>query len=229
MSDIQPCLCCGVLLSLRQINRHLARLDSQLSHDALATNLDPGSGSVLNISFSVNLGSHLVPASNALPGYNVTRNAMDIVEGKEDNRLEERVHAFENAGAQPASPPLLASVPLHRNPPVTVEDWPDPEDDFDPFDDEWDSQGDNKLAEGDQDPPFIERDNDMPGSGPEDEPLMDNNMLQAFLEMHLGDWTQEEWFDLYFLQPVFALTFRAKRGRIFGMEPAKRWVSQVNL
>ncbi|CEL54835.1 hypothetical protein RSOLAG1IB_11780 [Rhizoctonia solani AG-1 IB] len=136
MSDIQPCLCCGVLLSLRQINRHLARLDSQLSHDALATNLDPGSGSVLNISFSVNLGSHLVPASNALPGYNVTRNAMDIVEGKEDNRLEERVHAFENAGAQPASPPLLASVPLHRNPPVTVEDWPDPEDDFDPFDDE---------------------------------------------------------------------------------------------
>ena len=89
-------------------------------------------------------------------------------------------------------------MPLNRNPRVTIEDWPDPEDDFAHSEHGSDSSEDNNEPTNgpDQDPEFIEQGNLPLGAHPEDKPLMNDNMLHAFLEMHLGDYTQDEWFNL---------------------------------
>lgn len=82
---------------------------------------------------------------------------------------------------------------------MTIEEWPDPDDNFAHLDRGVDSSDDDEetIDGPDRDPPFVERGNAALGVHPEDEPLMDDAMLHAFLEMNLGDYVKEEWFDLY--------------------------------
>ncbi|CAE7227515.1 unnamed protein product, partial [Rhizoctonia solani] len=106
-------------------------------------------------------------------------------------------------------PPPFEPVPVRHNPPVTIEDWPDPDGLFDQSvngddengkdgeDGEDDEDDGDKEDTPDGDPVFVERDNEGLGAYAEDEPLMDDDMLRAFLEMHLGDFAEDEWFDLY--------------------------------
>jgi hypothetical protein len=82
--------------------------------------------------------------------------------------------------------PLFSEpVPLHRNPPVTIEDWPDPEDDFAGSD-----TSDDGLP---PEPEFLERRDTPLGNHPKDEAVMDDEELLKFLKENLGDVADEEW------------------------------------
>ncbi|KAG8743020.1 hypothetical protein FRC10_000530 [Ceratobasidium sp. 414] len=98
---------------------------------------------------------------------------------------------IDNARALP--PELPPAQGLRRNPPVTIEDWPDPDDDFAALDD-----GDNgaPIDNADQDPEYVERDAPL-AFDPNDKPVLDNEEIWVFLEDHLGDLTDEEWIDMY--------------------------------
>lgn len=81
---------------------------------------------------------------------------------------------------------------------MTIEELPDPDDTFARSDHGSDhSNDDEELVGGpDRDPQFVEREDAALGAHPEDEPLMDDDMLHAFLEMNLGDYAKDEWFEL---------------------------------
>jgi hypothetical protein len=89
---------------------------------------------------------------------------------------------------------LPPAPPLRRNR-VIIEDWRDPEDDFNDFD--GDDEDDNlpHVDGEDHDPLFFELD---PGQGlnPEDEPALDDNELWEFLQAELGDLADDEWIDM---------------------------------
>jgi hypothetical protein len=87
------------------------------------------------------------------------------------------------------TPPAPA---LRRNR-VTIEDWPDPEEDFDG---DFDEDNNNPPADGeDQDPPYIEPDPHQ-GFNPEDEPALNDDELWDFLQAELGDLADGEWIDM---------------------------------
>ncbi|KAG8728624.1 hypothetical protein FRC11_010575, partial [Ceratobasidium sp. 423] len=94
--------------------------------------------------------------------------------------------------------PPLELVPVHCNPQVTIEDWADPDDDYASSYTSSDfSEDDEEVPHSpDQDPAFIKQGGEPLGAHPEDEPLMDNGMLHAFLDMQLGDYAKDEWFNL---------------------------------
>ncbi|KAF8597430.1 hypothetical protein BDV93DRAFT_513342 [Ceratobasidium sp. AG-I] len=98
---------------------------------------------------------------------------------------------IEDGNGPPAPPPeLLPARGLRRNPPVTIEDWPDPNDSSATSDSD-----DNPNGNGDQDPPYIER--DMPQRlDPDDKPALNDDVLFALLEAELGDLADEEWIDM---------------------------------
>jgi hypothetical protein len=80
-----------------------------------------------------------------------------------------------------------------RNLPVTIEDWPDPDDDFDDSDNEYINRP--PTPGEDQDPPYVEPDLEQ-GLNPEDEPALDENELWDFLQGQLGDLANDEWMDM---------------------------------
>ncbi|KAG8728612.1 hypothetical protein FRC11_010615, partial [Ceratobasidium sp. 423] len=94
--------------------------------------------------------------------------------------------------------PPLEPVPVCRNLQVTIEDWADPDDDYASSYAGSDlSEDDEEVPHGpDQDPAFVERGGEPLGAHPEDEPLMDDGMLCAFLDMRLGNYAEDEWFNL---------------------------------
>lgn len=91
---------------------------------------------------------------------------------------------------------------MHRNPPVTVQELPDPDDAFAHLDHGLDYLDDEEPVGGpDHGPPFVEWEDAPLGGHPEDEPLMHDAMLRAFLDMSLGDYAETEWFDLCEFHP----------------------------
>ncbi|CEL55918.1 hypothetical protein RSOLAG1IB_01930 [Rhizoctonia solani AG-1 IB] len=84
---------------------------------------------------------------------------------------------------------------LRRNPPVTIEEWPDIDD-----------LGSDKASDEDEpvpadgldcDPPFTERET-LPGFDPIDEPLLTDEEMLEILEMELGDFEEsDEWINMY--------------------------------
>ncbi|CAE6441159.1 unnamed protein product [Rhizoctonia solani] len=83
---------------------------------------------------------------------------------------------------------------LRRNPPVTIEEWPDIDD-----------LGSDKASDEDEpvpadgldcDPPFTERET-LPGFDPIDEPLLTDEEMLEILEMELGDFEEtDEWINM---------------------------------
>ncbi|KAG8727740.1 hypothetical protein FRC10_005683 [Ceratobasidium sp. 414] len=91
----------------------------------------------------------------------------------------------------PSPPPELERVhQVRRNPPVTIEDWDDP-DDPEPSEA---SDDDEPAAGEDRDPEYVER-AEVPGFNPNDGPDMDDEQFANFLEMRLGDLAEDEWID----------------------------------
>jgi hypothetical protein len=87
-------------------------------------------------------------------------------------------------------PPPAPEFPRNR---VIIEDWPDPDDDFNNSDNENDN---HPPANGeDQDPPYVEPDPER-GLDPEDEPALNEDELWAFLHAELGDLADDEWIDM---------------------------------
>ncbi|KAG9074109.1 hypothetical protein FRC06_010925 [Ceratobasidium sp. 370] len=77
---------------------------------------------------------------------------------------------------------------LRRNPPVTIEDWPEP--DLDPHDHE------DGLEDGlGDDPEPVEMDV-QPDLDPLVEPRLTDEEARRVLNLHLGDLAEEEWFDM---------------------------------
>ncbi|KAB5587362.1 hypothetical protein CTheo_9203 [Ceratobasidium theobromae] len=68
-----------------------------------------------------------------VPGDNVNGNRGDDqmdVENLDNDTLAESVQDTIEMDSRGENSPQLESVPIRRNPPVTIEDWPDPDDDF---------------------------------------------------------------------------------------------------
>ncbi|CUA77976.1 hypothetical protein RSOLAG22IIIB_12956 [Rhizoctonia solani] len=194
LDKTSPCPHCGKPLCPRQINRHLAGMATS----AAANHNHPDSDSDLHS----NPDFEIDPVGSPLPE-SVTSNGaghpMDLEGDLDDDEPMDAMDIFHQLQLPP-----LESVPIHHNPPVTIEDWPDPEGLFIDLINGEDGEDDEASIDGgefddgpDRDPPFVERGGEDLGAHAEDEPLMDDEMLRAFLEMHLGDYAEEEWFDLY--------------------------------
>jgi hypothetical protein len=83
---------------------------------------------------------------------------------------------------------------IRRNPPVTLEDWPEPEDEMDVG--EEDGFFDYGPMDGlDQDPPYVEHDEPL-RFHPDDEPELPNEAVRAWMDLNLGDLADKEWIDL---------------------------------
>lgn len=82
---------------------------------------------------------------------------------------------------------------LRRNPPVTIEDWPDADDDSVASDDNDD--GALPIDGEDQDLEYVERDAPL-GLDALDEPALDDEALRAILDAELGDLADEEWVEM---------------------------------
>lgn len=85
---------------------------------------------------------------------------------------------------------------IRRNPPVTVEDWPEPP----PDDLYYTSDSESDIADvpsdaSDQDPPFIEQE-EPPAYHPDYEPEFSDQQLRELLELHLGTMDEAEWLEL---------------------------------
>lgn len=74
---------------------------------------------------------------------------------------------------------------------MTIDDWPDPDDDFASSVD----GDDNESVGSNRDPEYVERDVPL-GLNPEDEPALNEEQLRALLEAELGDLADEEWIDM---------------------------------
>ncbi|CUA71183.1 Dynein heavy chain, cytoplasmic [Rhizoctonia solani] len=94
----------------------------------------------------------------------------------------------------PPPEPLAPGTGLRRNPPVTIEDWPDPGSDFYHSDDEEDDTPPDSAHE--QDPPFIERQEPL-RMHPDDEPEFDDEQMLEMLRDILGDIADDQWIDMY--------------------------------
>ncbi|KAF8601263.1 hypothetical protein BDV93DRAFT_510182 [Ceratobasidium sp. AG-I] len=220
---LEPCPICGDLLSARQLSRHrahyrleleqnLAMLDDQddpalhnagLAHTGVGPVLDgadPGPGDIGMVE------QEDEEADNDGDAYA----AEDEDEGEDKDESEDEdigsqgkvryllepdavadMSLVEDDNELPAPPPQLPPAHgLRQNPPVTIEDWPDPDDSS--------ANSDNDggpVDNGEQDPPYIERDVPL-RLDPNDEPALDDNDLLALLEAELGDLADEEWIDM---------------------------------
>ncbi|CAE6352638.1 unnamed protein product [Rhizoctonia solani] len=186
MSDpkLDECPHCGMFLGKQQIWRHIQLYRSVQQPDLDSSfNLGPDSENLA--------ASEDIHEPNQLVG-NTT--IMDRLLGKtvgeamanlEDTSMEPPPQDIANTtlGDETAS---IQPAPLRRNPPVTIEEWPDPEDNFT-----------YSEASSDEDlpvePEFVERKEPL-GAWPKDKAQMNDNKLIEFLEEHLGDAVEEEWF-----------------------------------
>ncbi|CCO32597.1 hypothetical protein BN14_06660 [Rhizoctonia solani AG-1 IB] len=166
-SNIEPCPHCGDLLGPRQICRHLAP-----QHSAFSLNAN----SPLDSSTAA-LGSPDLHNPNSITG--------DVeMDAGGDSLIENFMHNLANVtlGEDGVT---ITPIPQRRNPPVTIEEWPDPEDNF------------AHLEASDEDlppePSFIECSDTPLGEYPEDEALMDDEELLRFLQENLGDRVDKEW------------------------------------
>ncbi|KAF8601344.1 hypothetical protein BDV93DRAFT_510076 [Ceratobasidium sp. AG-I] len=192
--NARPCPHCGDLLSARQIGRHLAQRRHELGQYVAALlqdeeddNDNRGNGD--GDSNGERPPDDLEPLAEDLGDAAI---GMEGVENADDPEILGSVANMSLADDEEsvlAPPPELQHVQgLRRNPPVTIEDWPDPEDDNSAASE--DDEG--PINDVDQDPAYVERD-PLAGFGPEDEPVLDDEQLRAFLEAELGDLADEEW------------------------------------
>ncbi|KAB5587887.1 Transposase family Tnp2 protein [Ceratobasidium theobromae] len=92
----------------------------------------------------------------------------------------------------PPAPPLAPAQGLRRNPPVTIEEWPD-----------IDAGATSDMSDTHEEPLGLNRDPDFietmvpPHFDPRDEPLMTDNDIIQLLQEEYGDLDDKEWIDMY--------------------------------
>ncbi|KAG8733249.1 hypothetical protein FRC10_000335 [Ceratobasidium sp. 414] len=193
----EACPCCSDILSERQLARHLEQYFCQLEYDLEQAGDEPAS--------EPEPEEPDPPPNNIGPVPNeveLNLGAIDFGDmmDKEDDEGEARaldnavgMDLVDNGSSQPDPAPEPAPAPgLCRNPPVMIEEWPDP-----------DAQSVASEAESDlgpinnedRDPEYVEQDVPL-RFDPDNEPLVDNKELWEHLYMELGNDADDEWIDM---------------------------------
>ncbi|KAG8734374.1 hypothetical protein FRC10_011754 [Ceratobasidium sp. 414] len=214
-SNKQPCPCCQKPLGVHQIQRHLTlnrrrlALQLRLDHTRGAGEGGGGGGG----------GGNGEVEGDANPMVDNAGKHIDAVEGTSDNEHIRAGGGMDagNLGAEEPAQPVIEMTPndanvavhdagrdiplnpahgLRRNPPVMIENWPDPEPDAEPLEGEGELD-DNEPVDGpDRDPEYIEH--DMPaGLNPIDEPRLADEEIRQILQRNLGDLAAQQWVDMY--------------------------------
>ncbi|KAG8684518.1 hypothetical protein FRC08_013646 [Ceratobasidium sp. 394] len=202
----ETCPCCGRRMDPRQVQRHLkdvrerqaAELRLQYGGGVGAGN-DETQGNTHPV---VAAAGEQIDVPAAAGGHEDMHVDDDI--GMDNPETEEPVVeappndaglATPNAGADA---PLRPALGLRRNPPVTIEDWPDVEANpgllGDEDEDEDELEGDEPIDGPDRDPPYVEH-NIPPGLDPIDEPRLADDDIREILQRHLGDLAAQQWAD----------------------------------
>ncbi|KAG9076146.1 hypothetical protein FS749_012111, partial [Ceratobasidium sp. UAMH 11750] len=149
MADRQVCPCCQRKLSVRQIYRHMELYQEQLAAELAALgaddNLDPKDGG-LGME-NINMGE-LAQLADAME-FNDPGPVLDDLGADQGNLGAAQGNLDIDALHAPAQG-------LRRNPPVIIEDWPEPDNDAD--NDEDGSESDQSDNIPDDIPEFVERD-----------------------------------------------------------------------
>ncbi|KAG8727174.1 hypothetical protein FRC10_006397 [Ceratobasidium sp. 414] len=193
----EACPCCGDILGEQQLAHHLEQYFRQLEYDLEQAGDEPTS--------EPEPEEPDLPPNNIGPVPNeveLNLGAIDLGDMMDEEDDEGEARALDDAvgmdlvddgSSQPDLAPEPAPAPgLRRNPPVTIEEWPDP-----------DAQSVASEAESDLgpinnedgDPEYVERDVPL-RFDPDDKPLMDNEELWEHLYMELGDDADDEWIDM---------------------------------
>ncbi|KAG8738091.1 hypothetical protein FRC11_001624, partial [Ceratobasidium sp. 423] len=157
MDELEACPHCGVMLGACQIHRHLAVYTVDLDSDSLPALEDvyhPMSPNPPN------------PPDPPVGGVGILVNEEMGEVG--DNPVEVATQDLENMTLG-AEDPIIAPVPLRRNPRVTIEEWPDPDDDF--------ARSEASEDSLPPEPEFIECRDTPLGYHPEDEAVLDDEEL----------------------------------------------------
>ncbi|CAE6465813.1 unnamed protein product [Rhizoctonia solani] len=174
----EECPCCCQLVHPRTVKRHLERFNPMPSGPTRQQRVAIGQPE----------------AGNSLdePHDNLTEDDM-VTNASKDPSPETMSHEDFQDNTMLEQRQLSPDPPvIWRNPPVTVEDWPEPL--FD--DDNGESDTDDVPADSpDRDPPFVEVDG-PPAYHPDNEMEFSDEELQKLLEQHLGSMSEAEWFEL---------------------------------
>ncbi|KAG8736378.1 hypothetical protein FRC10_009390 [Ceratobasidium sp. 414] len=192
------CPCCSKTLSTQQISCHQVLcqqdLDTLDESDGLNPNSDKSDTAPGDAGPAPNDAAPALDNMGEDLGGNNGGDAMgmeeDGVSPEPPDSVANMSIDIDNARALP--PELPPAQGLRRNPPVTIEDWPDPDDDFAASDD---GNNGTLIDDADRDPEYVERDAPLVFD-PDDEPVLDDEEIWAFLEDHLGDLTDKEWIDM---------------------------------
>ncbi|KAF8675483.1 hypothetical protein RHS04_06705 [Rhizoctonia solani] len=173
------CPCCNKLVHPQTVRRHLNRFKPGPPPQAQQHKISVGQpeavedlDEILDILSEVNHNTVSTVAKN---------HGLEIMEFDDDTQ------------DQIPDPPAI-----QQNPPVTVEDWPEPP--FDGSDDQESDIDDVPADSPDQDPPFVESDG-PPAYHPDNKMEFSNEELQQLLELHLGSMSKAEWFELCTSKP----------------------------
>ncbi|KAF8603375.1 hypothetical protein BDV93DRAFT_523439 [Ceratobasidium sp. AG-I] len=198
--NLRLCSGCGEYLSDRQLGRHRALHRHRLEQEIAALMDDdidlPDANPALG-------DPPVVPDDPAAAIDEVKRAVGDAdvgaaIEMDEDGNPGNESQGFPGSVASMSladdgnNPPALQPAQgRRRNPPVTIEDWPDPDSESEA------SEGDAApIDDEDGDPAYIEQDEPL-RFNPDDEPELNDADLWAILEAELGDLADDEWIDMY--------------------------------
>ncbi|QRV93624.1 Transposase family Tnp2 protein [Ceratobasidium sp. AG-Ba] len=197
------CFCCGRDLGTRQLTRHLTIFLEQLDEElALADQFEGSDEDYDTIGYPMGVDDN---------GIDVEGDAIDAQnEAGFDQAQFHELPAVDvgpvdiDIPADPDTAPVEYIPPFigKHNPPVRINNWPDPDPDLDDIDDpgsDGSSIGEEIVDEVDGDPPFEEL--PIPPIEANIDPLFEPDMADAqvrgVMELELGDLAEEEWLALY--------------------------------
>ncbi|KAG8727582.1 hypothetical protein FRC10_005843 [Ceratobasidium sp. 414] len=185
MAGGRICPCCGREISIRQIYWHLGLYRVKLAAELAAhadlsadDDTDPEDG---------DLGVENVDIEELGPAFNGPDPVLGDLGVNQDNLGV----AQGNLGIDALHAPAEG---LRQNPPVRIQDWPEPDDDVDNHEDGLEGNQPEDVL--DDVPAFVELDAQL-GLDPVIEPWLTNKEVRRVLNLHLRDLAEEEWFDLY--------------------------------
>ncbi|QRW13660.1 Transposase family Tnp2 protein [Ceratobasidium sp. AG-Ba] len=193
------CFCCGKRYGTRQLARHLKLYLQQLDEEIAAAQANGQLDDMDEDEDGPQPEGHDMDIDAAEMG------AEDVMEDLGNAQLPANVGAGDvgpDIGDAEDPMPLFAAPEythgLIDNPPIHIDNWPDP--DLDPdVDGEGSSVGDEPVQDDDGDPPFEELPDQADHSIMDSlfEPDMTADEVRAVMDLEYGDLAEQEWLDLY--------------------------------
>ncbi|KEP46533.1 transposase family Tnp2 protein, partial [Rhizoctonia solani 123E] len=180
--DLEKCFCCGEWLRPRQLYRHVENYQKLLALRISQVNLESNEEDHARV---VGGNDNIIGSNEAID--------LELMQAPADNDASmDELNPEISFG--PAPDLLEPALGLRRNPPVTIEDWPEPDLDLEYSDEEDDGNPPIDGSEGD--PEFVERQDPL-RLDPDDEPEYGDEEMQDMLREVLGDIADEQWVDMY--------------------------------